>query len=86
MIREVIRPQNTSFSINIPTSYIDRELEFIMFPLDEQETTQDIKQKNKKSLKGVFNQYADASKITWEDDTWENNLDFVDWRIHIVKE
>ena len=64
MIREVIRPQNTSFSINIPTSYIDRELEFIMFPLDEQETTQDIKQKNKKSLKGVFNQYADASKIT----------------------
>jgi hypothetical protein len=39
MISEVIRPQYTSFSINIPTSYIDRELEFIMFPLDEQEIT-----------------------------------------------
>jgi hypothetical protein len=39
MIREVIIPQYTSFSINIPTSYIDRELEFIMFPLDEQEIT-----------------------------------------------
>ena len=50
MIREVIRPQNTSFSINIPTSYIDRELEFIMFPLDEKEITQEIKQKNNKSL------------------------------------
>jgi len=73
MIREVIRPQNTSFSINIPTSYIDRELEFIMFPLDEQETTQEIKQKNNKSLRGVFNQYADASKITLEDDAWKNH-------------
>jgi hypothetical protein len=73
MIREVIRPQNTSFSINIPTSYIDRELEFIMFPLDEQETTQEIKQKNNKSLRGVFNQYADTSKITLEDDAWKNH-------------
>ena len=73
MIREVIRPQNTSFSINIPTSYIDRELEFIMFPLDEKEITQEIKQKNNKSLRGVFNQYADTSKITLEDDAWKNH-------------
>jgi hypothetical protein len=74
MIREVIRPQYTTFSINIPTSYIDRELEFIIFPLDEQETTQEIKQKNNKSLKGVFNQYADTSKITLEDDAWKNHI------------
>lgn len=45
MIREVIRPQYTNFTINIPTSYIDREVEFIMFPLDEKEITQDIKEK-----------------------------------------
>jgi hypothetical protein len=74
MIREVIRPQYTNFSINIPTSYIDREVEFIMFPLDEQEITREIKQKNKKSLKGVFNQYADTSKITLEDDAWKNHI------------
>ena len=73
MIREVIRPQNTSFSINIPTSYIDRELEFIMFPLDEKEITQEIKQKNKKSLRGVFNQYANSSKISLEDNAWKNH-------------
>ena len=73
MIREIIRPQYTSFSINIPTSYIDRELEFIMFPLDEKEITPEIKQKNNKSLRGVFNQYADASKITLEDDAWKNH-------------
>ena len=74
MIREVIRPQYTNFSINIPTSYIDREIEFIMFPLDEQETTQKIKQKSNKTLKGIFNQYADTSKVTLEDDAWKNHI------------
>jgi len=39
MIREVIRPQCNSFTINIPNSYIDREVEFIMFPLDNNEIT-----------------------------------------------
>jgi plasmid replication initiation protein len=64
MIREVIRPQYTNITIDIPTSYIGREVEFIMFPLDEQEITKDIKQEKKKSLRGVFNQYADRSKIS----------------------
>ncbi|NOQ31632.1 MAG: hypothetical protein GQ570_10970 [Helicobacteraceae bacterium] len=39
MLREVIRPQHNSFTINIPNSYIDREIEFIMFPLDNEEIT-----------------------------------------------
>jgi len=74
MIREVIRPQYTNFTINIPTSYIDREVEFIMFPLDEKETTQNIKKENKKSLRGVFSQYADSSKISLEDNAWQNHI------------
>ena len=37
MIREIIRPKYNNFTINIPNSYIGREVEFIMFPLDEQE-------------------------------------------------
>jgi len=74
MIREVIRPQYTNFTISIPTSYIDREVEFIMFPLDEKEITQDIKEKKRKSLRGVFNQYADNSKISLEDNAWQNHI------------
>ena len=74
MIREVIRPQYTNFTINIPTSYINREVEFIMFPLDEKEVIQDIKQKKRKSLRGVFNQYADNSKISLEDNAWQNHI------------
>ncbi|MEA3512997.1 MAG: hypothetical protein U9R37_05295 [Campylobacterota bacterium] len=73
MIREVIKPQYTNFTINIPTSYIDREVEFIMFPLDEQEIIQETKQEKTKSLRGVFNQYADSSKISSEDNAWQNH-------------
>jgi len=34
MVREVIRPQKNSLTINIPNNYIDREIDFIMFPVD----------------------------------------------------
>ena len=74
MIRKVIKPQYTNFTINIPTSYIDREVEFIMFPLDEQEIAKENKQQNKKSLRGVFNKYADNSKIALEDNAWQNHI------------
>ena len=74
MIREIIRPQYTNYTINIPTSYIDKEVEFIMFPLDEKEITQYSKQKKKKSLKGVFSKYADSSKVALEDSAWQNHI------------
>ena len=74
MIREVIKPQYDNFTINIPKNYIDREVEFIMFPLDEKEIIQDIKEKKRKSLRGVFNQYADSSKISLEDNAWKNHI------------
>ena len=74
MIREVIKPQHSDFTIKIPNSYINRKIEFIMFPLDESKFEEDIKQKNKKSLRGVFNQYADNSKISLEDNAWKNNV------------
>jgi len=74
MIREIIRPQHTNFTINIPTNYIDREIEFIMFALDEKEIAQDNKEKKKRSLKGVFSQYADSSKVALEDSAWQNHI------------
>jgi hypothetical protein len=74
MIREVIRPQYTNFTINIPTSYIDREIEFIMFPLDVKEELNTQAPQNKKSLKGVFNNYADASKMEPEGSAWQDHI------------
>jgi len=74
MIREVIRPQHTHLTIDIPPSYIDREVEFIMFPLDAKETTPMPKAKKRKSLRGVFSQYADKTKISLEDQAWQNHI------------
>jgi len=74
MIREVIRPQQNSFTINIPNSYIDREVEFIMFPLDEQEEIKEVKQQDIISLGGSLNKYADSSKIDLENNAWELHI------------
>jgi hypothetical protein len=74
MIREVIKPQYTNITINIPTDYIGKEIEFIMFPLDEKEIPQKDIQKKNKSLKGVFNQYANSSKISLENSAWQNHI------------
>ena len=63
MIREVIRPENTKLTINIPTDYADREVELIIFPIDKKKVVPNSKkEKVKKSLRGVFNKYADKSK------------------------
>ena len=71
MIREIIRPKYNNFTINIPNSYINREVEFIMFPLDEQEKIQEEKKENISILGGSLNKYSDLSKINLEDCAWE---------------
>ena len=74
MIREVIRPQYNSFTINIPNSYINREVEFIMFPLDEQEKIQEVKKENISIFGGSLHKYSDLSKIDLEDNAWELHI------------
>jgi len=74
MIREIIKPQQNSFTINIPNSYIDKEIEFIMFPLNEQDIIKEPKQHNISSLGGSLNKYADSSKIDLEDKAWELHI------------
>jgi hypothetical protein len=60
MLREVIRPQSNNFSINIPNSYINREIEFIMFPLDNEEITKI--EDTPKSSKNITNSLFGALK------------------------
>jgi hypothetical protein len=38
MIRETITPQNNQITINIPKHYIDKKLEFIVFPVATKKT------------------------------------------------
>jgi hypothetical protein len=74
MIREVIRPQHTDFHITIPTEYLNREIEFIMFPLDERETTPTLEKSPIESLGGAFQQYADPAKKVLEENIWEMHV------------
>ena len=80
MIRKVIKPSQRDFYIKIPVEYLNREIELIIFPLDDQEknhnfsSTSQGKNKNIKSLKGIFSQYADRSKIALEDEAWQMNV------------
>jgi hypothetical protein len=71
MIREIIRPQNTNFSINIPKNYINRKVEFIMFPIDEKKP-KNITEMSK--LGGSLNKYANSSKLDLEDQAWELHI------------
>ena len=72
MIREIIRPQGAQVTINIPTSYIDRDIEFIMFPLDESLGVTH-KRTNATSLKGVFASHADKEKRHLEEFAWQEH-------------
>ena len=74
MIRRIIRPQYNNFTINIPNSYIDKEVEFIMFPLNEQERIQKVKKENIAIVGGSLNKYSDLSKINSEDNAWELHI------------
>ena len=64
MIREVIIPKQQNINIQIPIEYVNKEVEFIMFVLDEHKTT--VKKEPKKnsieSLGGVLHRYANLSK------------------------
>jgi hypothetical protein len=71
MIREVIRPTQNDFHIYIPTEYLNKDVEFIMFPLDEREHVQKVETVKQKSLRGVFSAYADDAKIALEENAWQ---------------
>lgn len=74
MIREVIRPQQTSITIDIPQSYINKDVEFIMFALDEKDEILHVKQDDLASLGGALNKYANQSKIELESNAWEKHI------------
>jgi len=73
VIREVIRPQGVQVTIDIPESYIDREIEFIMFPLDESQH-ETHKRTNVTSLRGVFASHADKEKRHLEESAWQKHV------------
>jgi hypothetical protein len=62
MLREIVRTQKNELTIKIPDEYLDKELEVFILPVEPK----------KKSLAGIFKQYANKrliekeSEIAWE--------------------
>ena len=75
MIREILKPNSNNLTISIPNEYVNQEVEFIMFPLKKDKSVQKTKYQNSKSLRGVFNQYANNSKLDLEDNAWQNYIE-----------
>jgi len=74
MLREIIKPKENNFTINIPNSYLNRKIEFIMFPIDEKEDISNIKKDNISILGGSLKKYANSSKIDLESKAWEMHI------------
>ena len=71
MIREIVKPEDTSLTIHIPEDYVGQEIEYIVFPIAKS-STKKVKNNNEiESLGGILNKYADPSKIELEDKAWE---------------
>ena len=74
MIREIIRPKDTNLTINIPEEYVGKRVEYIIFPLENDEKDKDNNIKSISSLKGALQQYADPSRIELEDQAWKLHI------------
>jgi len=72
MIREIIKPVSNNFTISIPNEYINQEIEFILFPLNNNEIMQTIYKPNK--TKNITNSLFGALK-----DSNINQVDYKDY-------
>ena len=58
MLREIVRTKNNELTIRIPDDYLNKELEIFILP----------SRPKKKSLAGIFKQYANKQLIEKESD------------------
>jgi len=65
MLREIITPQSDEYMIHIPKEYINTKVEILVLPFAY--TEEEI-------MRGVFNKYADSSKVDLEDNAWKQDI------------
>ena len=72
MLREIITPQSDEYMIHIPKEYINTKVEILVLPFAY--SNEKTIQKSKISLRGIFNEYADSSKVALEDNAWKQHI------------
>ena len=74
MIREILKPTSNNLTISIPNEYVNKELEFIIFPIKTKKLTQKTKQQDISTLAGCLNKYVNLSKIDLENKAWQKHI------------
>lgn len=66
IIRKVVNGADLVDIIEIPDSFVNKKLEVLVFPFEENKQ----KRKNKKDLAGILAEYANKDLIEKEKDIW----------------
>jgi len=79
MIRTIITPEKQDLSIHIPKNFIGRQIEVLLYPLDELNELEDAKKKRPSDFRGALKlsdeQYQDfQSHIKNIRDEWERDI------------
>jgi hypothetical protein len=69
-IRNILRVKDKKVTIELPNNFNFEEIEVIILPHGEEKKSSD----QKKSLKGIFQKYADSPKISQEKQAWKNRV------------
>lgn len=77
MIRTVVTPQNTDLHLSIPKDYIGKQIEVLLFPMDEPMETSPVKKIQWQKYKGIVSagraeemqKYVTQSRNEWERNT-----------------
>ena len=79
MIRTIITPENQDISIHIPENYVGKQIEVLMYDMDEVRPSEPENKKKPSEFRGKLNltdeQYDDIqSHIKNIRDEWERNI------------
>lgn len=66
VVRKILKGTDLKNVVDIPSSLLNKSLELIIIPIEEQEE----KKKNKKSLSGFLSKYANSDLIEREKNAW----------------
>lgn len=77
MVRTIVTPQQQNISIQVPQNYVGRQIEVLLYAVDELvEEQQTAKPNNAAKYKGIFskeegekfNQYIQQARSEWDRD------------------
>ncbi|MGZ3778082.1 MAG: hypothetical protein ACXVIY_05655 [Mucilaginibacter sp.] len=79
MIRTIITPENQDISIHIPENYVGKQIEVLMYDMDEVNAGETAHKKKPSEFRGKLNltdeQYKDIqSHVKNIRDEWERNI------------